>query len=64
MARIIESADGKETELHIDGEFVASWRHIDLPDNVLGIVCNMIEQAVEHGERKKAAEIRKALGYK
>lgn len=64
MARIEQSSDGKHIELFIDGDFVASWVHIELTDKQRGIVCSMIEQAVEHGERKKAAQIRNALGVR
>lgn len=64
MARLETSDDGEQTEMFIDGNFVASWARIDLTDKQRGIVCNMIEQAVEYGQDKKAAEIRKVLGTK
>ena len=51
----------RETELYIDGEFVASWRLLDISDKDLGIICNMIDHAVGYGESKKAKEIRKVL---
>lgn len=64
MARLEQSSDGKAIELFIDGYFVASWSYIELTDRQRGIICNMIEQAVEHGERKKAAQIRNVLGVR
>lgn len=62
MARLERSADGEHLEMFLDGEFVASWNYIELTDLQRGIVCNMLEQAVQHGEQKKAAQLRKALG--
>lgn len=64
MARLETSDDGEQTEMFIDGNFVASWARVCLTDAQRGIVCNMIEHAVQYGESKKAAEIRKALGAK
>lgn len=32
----------EQTELYIDGEFVASWNCIQLPKEIEGIVCNML----------------------
>lgn len=64
MARLDTSEDGEQTEMFIDGNFVASWTRVSLTDQQRGIVCNMIEQAVSYGQDKKAAEIRKALGAK
>lgn len=64
MAVIKDSKDGEQTELFIDGEFVAGWSKFELTDRQRGIVCNMIEQAVEYGESKKAAEICKVLGVR
>ena len=64
MARIERSNDGEQIELFIDGEFVASWKHIELTNLQRGIICNMVDQAVSFGERKKSAEIRKVIGAK
>lgn len=64
MAKIQQSEDGTETELHIGGRFVASWRRIDIPEEARVVVCNMIEAAVRHGEALKAEEIRKVIGAK
>lgn len=46
----------------MDGQFVASWSHINLDDKAKRIVCNMVEAAAEMGEQRKAKELRKALG--
>lgn len=64
MARLEASEDGSQTEMFIDGEFVAGWSQLELTDKQRGVVCNMLEAAVKYGERKKAAEIRKVLGAK
>lgn len=62
MARIDLDANLDTTELWMDGQFVASWSHINLDDKAKRIVCNMIEAAAEIGEQRKAKELRKALG--
>lgn len=60
MARL-ETAEGGTLEVHIDGEFVASWT-TSIPEEYHGVICNMLESAVEYGERKKQQEIKKVLG--
>lgn len=61
MAVIKQNPATQETELWLDGRFVASWAEIQLDDRAKRIVCNMIDQAVQYGESQKVAELRSLL---
>ena len=62
MATLRVNNERQETELCIDGNFVASYRVLDLPDADRRLVCNIIDAAVEHGRQLQKAEIRAVLG--
>lgn len=62
MATLRVNDERQETELCINGDFVASYRILDLPDADRRLVCNIIDAAVEHGRQLQKAEIRAALG--
>ena len=62
MSQIKYNPEEDTIELWIDGEFQAGWSNFDVPEDIKGRICAMIDDAVEVGERKKSAEIRKVLG--
>ena len=66
MSEIKHDHEKYITELWIDDDFHAGWSLFDIPEDIEGRICRMIDYAVEVGERrgelKKVAEIRKALG--
>lgn len=62
MATLRVNDERQETELRIDGNFVVSYRVLDLPDADRRLVCNIIDAAVEYGRNAMAEEIRGLLG--
>ena len=49
------------SRLVADGETVCNFTTIDIPDEILGEICSIIDKAIIYGEGKKAREIMKAL---
>ena len=62
MAYIKQNSDDCSTELWLDGEFQASWREIEVPDDSKAVIEAMIDLAVEHGKHLKAKEVREIIG--
>ncbi len=62
--QIKDNLKDNATELWIDGEFRSSWLLFEIPEHIRGRIIAMLNNAVEVGERRKAAEIRKCLGCK
>ena len=62
ISRIVNNEEEKQTQLVIDGKFIAGWELFDLPEDVKGKLDNMLDDAVEYGKLLKEKEIREVLG--
>ena len=65
IVQIKNRKEENSTELWINGEFQSSWTLLEFTDGSLRrIIESMICDGIKFGERKKAEDIRIALGLK
>lgn len=62
--RIVKDEDDDDVvrELRIDGEYIASWNPVEIPDSCLWIVEQALQLAFEHGKRVRSREIKALIG--
>jgi hypothetical protein len=56
-AQIIENKETNETELHINGRYIAGWAAFEIPKEIKATINRMLEHAYIEGKKQKSKEL-------